>query len=113
MAGDDRVTGKVFALRDGGPSCKGRDPWRAFDRVIFGEISHRIDFAPTVGHAWGQITVRRATHNLIAAVGLVHRGNGGTGLAWRATIATEGTLNHSGATRAVLLHHDHHWPLTP
>lgn len=113
MAGDDRIAGEVFALRDGGPSCKGGDPWRAFDRIIFGEVAHRVDFAPTVRHAWDQITVRGATHHLIAAIGFVYRGDRGAGLAWKATTATGGTLSQSRATRAMLLHHHHHWPLTP
>lgn len=112
MAGDDGIAGEVFALRDGGPSCKGRGAWRAFDRVIFGEVAHRVDFAPTVGHAWHQVTVRGATHHLIAAIGFVYRGYGGAGLARKATSAAGGTLNPSRATRAMLLHHYHHRPLT-
>lgn len=112
MAGDDGIAGEVFALRDGGPSCKGRDTWRAFDGVIFGEVAHRVDFAPTVGHAWDQITVRRATHHFIATVRLVYRGDWGAGLSWKATTVAGGTLDPSRATRAVLFHHHHHWPLT-
>lgn len=81
MTGDDGVAGEVFALRDGGPSCKGGHSWGASDRVIFGEVSHWVDFAPTVSHAWGQITIRGATHHFVAAIGITYRGDGGTGLA--------------------------------
>lgn len=112
MAGDDGIAGEVFALRDGGPCCKRGGPWRAFDRVIFGEVAHRVDFAPTVGHAWDQITIRGATHHLIAAE-FVYGGDGGTGLAWKAAAATGGPLAHSGATRAMLLHHHHHGLFPP
>ena len=107
VAGDDGVAGEVFALRDGGPGCKGGNPWRAFDGVLFDEVAHRVDFAPDVGHAWDQITVRGATHHLIAAI-FVYRGDGGAGLAWKATIATGDALTHSGATRAMLLHYHHY-----
>lgn len=115
MAGDDGVAREVLALRDGGPSSKGGHPWRAFDGALFGEVAHRVDFAPTVGHAWDQIAVGGATHHLVAAI-LVHRGNGGAGLSWRASVEAGDPLTHSGATgatRAMLLHHHHYWPLTP
>jgi hypothetical protein len=81
VAGNDGVAGEVFALRDGGASCKGRDPWRALDRVFFGEVAHRVDFTPTVGHAWDQVTVRGATYHLIATIGLLYRSDRGTGFA--------------------------------
>lgn len=111
VAGDDGIAGEVLALRDWGPSRKGGGPWRALDRVVLGEVAHGVNFTPTVGHAWGQITVGRATHHLVAAIGFLDRGDGRTGLARGAAVATGHALKPSRATRAVLLHHYHYRPL--
>ena len=106
-AGNDGVAREVLALRDWGPSCNGGGPWRAPDRVVLGEVAHGVDFTPTVGHAWDQITVGRATHHLIAAIGFLDRGDGRAGLTCGASIATGHALKPR-ATRAMLLHHHHY-----